>query len=253
MFFLNVNIIKTRTLHVEYIIRYILAIALCSAYIQYQAHHAFAITTTPSLSPSPTASPSATPTVTPIITMTPIPGDTNLYLQVYLHGIGVGGDNANPSGGGNIFPKHPQRNITITIHDKNENVIFSQEGVVTYEQGRGLFSGYFSLGRLFPTGNYIIKVYSVGYLRRQVGTFVHLTRGVTNTLPSVALVAGDVTIDNKLSILDYNQIINCYIPSLIARKCSAVSKSRSDFNDDSYVNGIDYNIFLREIWVQPGK
>mgnify|MGYP001610968203 CR=1 FL=1 len=58
--------------------------------------------------------------------------------------------------------------------------------------------------------------------------------------------------DNKINILDYNQVIKCFGSSQ-SRLCTSLMREYTDLNDDRRVDGVDYNLFLREVWIQPGQ
>ena len=75
-----------------------------------------------------------------------------------------------------------------------------------------------------------------------------------NTVAGFSMVTGDANLDNKLSILDYNILLDCYSDLLAAKNCSDQRKLQlSDFTDDGKVNEFDYNLFLRELSTQGGQ
>lgn len=194
----------------------------------------------------------AIPTLTPQLTSVPPAHDTVLSLSVLLHGVGRGGDNANPSSVGNVTPVHSQRTTTLYVYNQLGQLVIQQEGLITYSQGTGAFSGTIDLGPGFTAGTYTLKIQTPGYLRRQIGGLQSVVSNVKNTLPQVTLVAGDTNTDNKLNILDYNTLIKCF-KSATRALCTPQLQTTSDINDDGNINGVDYNIFLREFWIQTGQ
>jgi hypothetical protein len=213
---------------------------------------------TPTPTPTPTiaVTPSTTPStvvVSPSPTPTPIPGDTTLNFVVGLHGIGTAGDSADPNSDGNMNPLHPTRTVTITVFDSQNNQITSQQGNMTYNSSTGQFDGSVDLGSSFATGFYTVKVQTSQYLRGLVPGIQAITSGQVNTLPYIALVAGDINGDNQINILDYNILMGCYSDLLPAVNCTAANQVLSDLNDDGNVNQFDYNLFLRELSTVSGN
>jgi hypothetical protein len=56
---------------------------------------------------------------------------------------------------------------------------------------------------------------------------------------------GDINNDNRLDILDYNLLLDCYSDLLEAKNCNEEEKQSADLNDDGFVNQVDYNIMVR--------
>lgn len=216
----------------------------------------FAVTTNISGTPTPTKTPTptpVTPTSTPVATPTPVPNGTRLDLTLLLHGIGKGGDNANPTGTGNNSPLHPTRSVTIDLFDSSNSLIKSVSGTLSFNIASGNFTGTIDGGTGITTGNYIIKIKSSSFLIKQVGGITSITSSQSNSLPSVTLIGGDANNDNALNILDYNTLLDCYSELAPARNCDPTKLIQTDFNDDGLVNQFDYNFFLRELSVQTGQ
>lgn len=202
----------------------------------------------------PSATPTIHPTPTNIISPTPtIPaGNTVFGVTVYLHGIGNGGDNANPNSGGNPNPLHKSKPITITVFNASNQLVMTVQGNLLYLTGDGKFGGYIDMGML-ASGNYLAKIRTDGFLTRQISGIITVTQGQINNISSVSLIAGDINNDNQLDILDYNILISCFGIKQNASSCTAAPTQKSsgaDINDDGSVDGIDYNLFLRELSVQ---
>ncbi len=209
-------------------------------------------TATPTIpTPTPTSIPTPTPTSIPTPTPTPV-GDTTFVFDLLLHGIGRGGDSANPNGGGNANPLHPQRQITIEVINAQNQSILTKTGLVSFNATNGNFTGSVNMGTTLITGSYTVKVKSSQFLRKIVPGIHTIIAGAVKQLPQAVLITGDVTgpmgvQDNTLNILDYNLIIGCYSDFLPAPSCTPENKLLSDLGDDGSVNQFDYNLFLREL------
>lgn len=219
-------------------------------------------TPTPSL--LPTYAPSPTPTPIPILnplptaiiapTPTPVPGGTTLSMNLLLHGIGRGGDSANPGSAGNTSPKRVQRNVVVEVLNNQNQLVLTKSGVVMFNASGGNFLGTVDLGSALPTGVYTVKVKTDQFLKALVPGIQNLTQGQTTILPQTTLVTGDMNNDNKINILDYNILIDCYSDLSPARNCSDANKKLSaDLTDDGDVNQFDYNLFLRELTNVSGE
>lgn len=181
---------------------------------------------------------------------------TTIDITVFLDGIGNRGDNTNPNDFSlsNKNPKHPTIGADIQVYTLSNQLIASGTGTITYNTSTGNYLGDIPIQSGFPSGQYTMKVKADTYLRRQVTGVQRINSGQKNKITAVPLVAGDVNNDNKLNILDYNSILDCYSDLTAALNCTASEKSvKSDLNDDDAVNQVDYNLFLREISTQPGQ
>jgi hypothetical protein len=209
-------------------------------------------------------------TATPSGTLSPMPtgNSTTLEINLLLHGVGAAGDNPNPKGSNlsNKNPLHPQRDLSVTIIDSNNQPIGTQSGSIVYDNDQGNFTTSLNLGPSFPTGNYSLKIKSDRYLRKQTPGIITITNLKKNTAPQTALVAGDVKSDNVLNILDYNILLDCGYGEIeplpiadanstyFSKTCASHDpyKPSADLDDNGTVNSHDYNLFLRELSVQTG-
>lgn len=182
---------------------------------------------------------------------------TKLSVTVLLDGIGNRGDNTNPTATSlsNKTPEHKSKPATIELYNTSNQLVAKGTGNIAYDSTLGQFTGSVLAGGYLSDGNYYLKVKLDQYLRRQIPPGIQTIKiGQENKMPVVALVAGDITNDNKLNILDYNSLLDCYSDLAAAPNCSNTDKKlASDINDDAKVNQVDYNLFLREIATQPGE
>lgn len=194
----------------------------------------------------------ATPSPQPTSPQPTLPPTSSTFyaLTVVLHGIGIGGDNANPNSGGNESPQNPSRQVTISVYNASNQLVTTKTGTVIYAPDTKNFLGTILMGDL-PSGQYINKIKTSGFLTKQAGSFQVINAGQTNTIPSVIEVSGDIDNDNKLDILDYNILVSCFGPKRDTPTCT--QKTTADLNDDGQINGIDYNIFIRELSVQTSQ
>lgn len=222
------------------------------------------LTNTPTPSPKPTVTPAFTPSPTAIPTNTSTPTlpptneNTTLLLNgLKLHGLGKGGDSPNPNSNGTLNPLRNTRDLTVEIYDINGILINSVTGYIKYTVStQGEFNGTATLPNSIESGDYLIKIQTPYYLRKQLQGFMNIVKGQANTArtaETTALIAGDINRDNKLSVLDFDIIMECYSDIQPAKSCDATKKLAADISDDGKVNQDDYNLFLRELSIQEGE
>ena len=201
--------------------------------------------------------PPTTTTLASTTTTTPPAGSTILALTLGLDGIGSTGDNLNPSSvDSNKNPLHTTRNVSVKIYDKAGAEKVNGTGSTAYNATTGKFAGSVTLAS-FTTGDYIVKVKTDGFLRRLIAGIQTIRAGTTNTMPLTTLINGDIDNDNKLTIFDYNLLINCssFKKDKISTNtpaCSASIKIHADLDDNGIVNQYDYQLFIREFSAQAG-
>ncbi len=208
-------------------------------------YSAFKVLSTSNILPTGTTSisPSTQPT-----------GQTNrtMAVTVFLHGIGRGGDNVSPGSLGNQNPLHTTRQLSITFLNNQNVPSYTKTISILYNSTTGNFQGTQDI-RDIPAGIYTIQAKTDLYLGKTLPGIISIPEGVSLvTFPTITLVAGDVFVDNKLNILDYNYIIDCFSELSTPRNCTPVKKTQTDLTDDGNVNQFDYNLFLREMSVQAG-
>ncbi len=212
-------------------------------------------TTVPTPIPSPTIKSAQIITTAPTVIKTPnsnsLPS-TTFSLNLLLDGIGKAGDNANRQGLGNFSPYYKQRAIYLAFYNSQNQLITTVQSTITFNPVDGDFIGTASVAGL-AAGNYIVKVKSDRYITSQIAGIINTTPGVTIQLPQTRLIVGDINGDNKINILDYNLLMNCYSDFLPAKQCTTQNKIFSDLTDDTYVNQLDYNLFIRELTNYPGQ
>jgi hypothetical protein len=97
-----------------------------------------------------------------------------------------------------------------------------------------------------------LRVWSSQYLWRRVQG-IQIAGGNNETAVQASLVTGDTNNDNKINILDYNMLLDCYADLAEPKNCSDQSKKQiTDLTDDGKVNLFDLNLFLRELSNQDG-
>lgn len=178
---------------------------------------------------------------------------TPIAVTLFLHGVGKGGDSANPTGSGNMSPQKTQRAIQLEVYNQQNQLVGNQQGTVTYNGTNGNFTGTIDLGTTLPTGVYTVKIKSNQYLRGLVPGIQTITSGQPATLPPTYLITGDMNNDNIVNIADYNILIGCYSDLTAATNCTATQKVAADITDDGQVNAVDYNLFLRELTNMQGE
>lgn len=200
------------------------------------------------------ALPTPTPTAAP--TAVPPPNAAKFNLDVILHGIGIGGDNANPTANSfsNKEPLNPIQNASVRIYNSSNQLFATASGEVTYSSESGSYKGILTADKAITAGPYIVRVTVDRHLTRLVPGIQSLAANTDYTIPSVQVVAGDITRDNRLDIRDYNNILDCYSDLEPPVACDDPQKKKdSDINDDGKVGQFDYNLFLRELSTQPGE
>ncbi len=217
-------------------------------------------TPTPTLTPSPTPTIKPTSTPTPTIAPTAIPtiGTTSILINgLKLHGLGKGGDSPNPNSSGTLSPIRTTRELTLEIYNGSNELINSSKGYIKYTtSAEGAFNGIVDLPSTVENGDYFVTVRTPYYLGKRLQGYITITKGQSITInnPSATIVAGDINLDNKLSVLDYDIIMECYSDLQPAEPtCTATKKLAADISDDGKVNQDDYNLFIRELSVQQGE
>lgn len=182
---------------------------------------------------------------------------TSFLITVLLHGIGVSGDNANPTASSlsNKNPKTPTRKATLSFYNSvTDQLVTTATGDISYSSTNGNYVGKVVTSSPLAAGTYNIRAKTTQHLQRLFIPAKTISLTQDNLLPPITLVAGDINNDNKLNILDYNILMDCYSDLSPAKSCSDANKKISaDINDDGLVNQTDYNLFIRNISTQPGE
>lgn len=209
---------------------------------------------------SPQATSTSTPTPTGAISVSPPPtgippGHTGFQISLCPHGLGNCGDNVSAQSGGNINPIHTSRTTEVSVYDGNGTLVTQNTSVpVVYSQTTQTFTGLADMGTLV-SGSYLVRMKLPGFLSAKVPGITTVTLGGITSLATLSLVTGDVNNDDQLDIQDYNNIISCFGSKVTSPSCTIPPTSQSsgaDINDDGKVDGIDYNLLLREFSVQKG-
>lgn len=201
--------------------------------------------------PVPSLGTPASPTAAPSNQPSPITGGGSVQVgvSISLHGIGNGGDNANPTAAGNNNPTHTSRQVSVIFFNNSGQQVTQATGTVALDGTSGGFTG--TVPVTITPGAYLVKVKIDGFLSKSVPGIQNITAGQTVTLSHVALVAGDITNDDVINNLDYNAFLACFGSKQTSPTCT--SGTLADLNDDGRVDGLDYNLMLRELSVQTGN
>lgn len=171
-----------------------------------------------------------------------------------------------------IVPKHPDRPLFITILDAQNHLVDTRSGKITvadtafvgtidmhapcepdFTKNGSPFVACSIDGQVnLTSGNYLLKVYSPGFLQQQLPGFYQLTNTADITLLPQTLINGDITMDNVIDTSDYNVLLTCYGDKMKSDACKATPSFAdgtplADLNDDGIVDGVDYNIFIRSL------
>lgn len=211
-------------------------------------------TPSPSVSPNqPSSSPSSGP-LGPTI---------NLIFTV--PGIG--------SGGGVMKPLHTERNVTVYLYAPDVNSLDPSVKPLYTIQTNAFFDSdptsptytsflnpQIDLGNDVKDGNYQIGFRTDLSLRTIIkqnptdlgGEIFGLSKlAPAIPIPPQTVLMGDVVPakgDNKIDINDYNAFITCYGERNTTNSLCKTGNF-GDFDDNGIIDGIDYNIFLRSLFV----
>jgi len=171
-------------------------------------------------------------------------GRTTLFLTLLLHGIGEAGDSLSSLASfSNKNPKTLERLASVKVMDGSGGLVYETYESVRYATETGDFRGTITFGKTIATGNYSVVIGTAGYVGRSVAE-VHIVSGIDNEMPKVTFVAGDVNVDERVDMLDYNVFLGCY--GKLSGSGSCINKQTADVNDDGVVDILDANLLLRE-------
>lgn len=197
------------------------------------------------------------PSTVCVVSPTPIP-TVSVKAVVGIDGIGTAGDSKNrtQTNLNNQSPKHPTRSLTLEFFTTkpvaNSTTSITATGNVTYDSTTGKFSGNITLPSTVTAGTaYWIRVKTDNHLKVLIPSAQTLSSTSVITLPTVNLIAGDITGDNQLSVQDFNILTSCYTYSTDQTTCNlnANYKTISDLDDNGVIDENDYNLFEREFAV----
>jgi hypothetical protein len=194
-------------------------------------------------------------------------GNTYLSLVIGLDGLGTTGDNQNPSDinctpaqiaqgcGSNKNPNNTTREVTVEFLNADAMPVGTYSGQINYTTGAtnsGKFTGAIDVASSnIAEGNYIVKIKSPGYLKRQLPSLQTIKTGQVNALTETRLVTGNVNQDSSLDIMDYNILMSCSIYSQDNKTSCNLNSNyayRSDLEDNGTIDQLDYTLLMRE-WV----
>ena len=177
---------------------------------------------------------------------------TTIYFTIYTHGIGQGGDSANPNSSGNANPITSQRILSVGVFNAQNVLVQSEALPITYSVANGSYTGTGDFGTL-PSGSYTIAVRADQYLQKTATGIQTITAGQVNQIAPIFLITGDIDNNNQINIADYNILMGCYSDLTAAASCTSAQKKAADLTDDGNVNQLDYNLFIREIGNRSGE
>lgn len=135
--------------------------------------------------------------------------------------------------------------MTVDIYDSTNTKVAQASGKLTFNTTSGFMKG--TVATTLPAGSYSLFVKSDRYLRKRIPAFQTLHAGA-NTIPQTTLILGDINGDNKLDILDFNILSDCYNDKVKSATCLAHKEhSNADLNDDGVIDGVDYNFFISNL------
>jgi hypothetical protein len=156
-------------------------------------------------------------------------------------------------------PQHLQRGVTVQMFNASNNNVGNKSGLVSFDNTNGTFQGSVDLGTDLPTGQYLVKVQMDNYLIKAIKNITTITIGAPTVIAPVTLTTGDLNMDNKIDILDYNIFVTCYgnkANSAVCQKPLDATTTKpiifADINDDGVVDGTDYILFLKSLSVREG-
>ncbi|MGI8419050.1 MAG: hypothetical protein ACR2LN_00225 [Candidatus Levyibacteriota bacterium] len=176
------------------------------------------------------------------------------------------------SGGGNMKPLHPKRNVIVFLYATNVNSIDPNVKPLYTIRGNAAFdtninsptytsfiNPSFDLGSTVNDGDYQLVFRTDQSLRTIVkdnptdvgGKALNIGKKQTSLfIPLQTVLMGDTIPDDGDNVVkadDYNAFINCYGEKNNTTFCKG--KNYGDFDDNGQVDGIDYNILLRSLAV----
>lgn len=192
----------------------------------------------------------------PTPTPTPLPGSIVLDLSFTLEGI-----RANRKLESNIALSQVTATLEV-LKDSDKSFASAAKGTVEYDPQDGKFKGAIDIGNKLEKGKYTIAIKVPAYLKRRIPKTFPVEPVTSEQQPiqtievSVLfpLPAGDIvkvkddgTIDigsdGKIDIADYNALTSCFGAKRHTSSCTL--KEKADLNFDGGVDGIDYNMVLR--------
>lgn len=190
------------------------------------------------------------------VTPTPTIPTSNELLNVSVGVDGIGTTPRIPLGG-NVNPTDPNRTLTIRLFKASDNSLAANtEQSLTYNPTSQKFEGSFDVS--ISSGIYNIYVSGPRFLTAQFAGSHTLTKGQTNTLPPLYLITGNINdndlSENRIDMEDRHILLSCSIYSQDEETCNRNPnyKTYSDLNDDGIVDGLDFNLWIKEVVNQQG-
>jgi hypothetical protein len=167
--------------------------------------------------------------------------NTLVLAEVTLPGIGnTGSDNNNPIDGGG--------EVDIQIFNVNGTLMYANGLWAFYYSTTGSYKVFFTLPNYWPNVcdcSVNLRFHKpINTLWAVAQPHALIYKGETYTLPPTPLLSGDINGDGSLGKDDYDILVACFG----SKQCPPDQKSASDLDRNGVVNGVDYNIFLRDCY-----
>jgi len=128
---------------------------------------------------------------------------------------------------------------------------FKLEKNIEFDDRTDSFEGTINIPEGFVAGNYTIE--TKNSLRKLIG-FIDPSKDIE--IAEITLALGDVKKDNKIDILDFNIIRDCFGEKFSSSECTKAhtedERSRADLDESGKVDGTDYNLFVRALAIREG-
>lgn len=170
----------------------------------------------------------------------------NFALTLFLGGIGNAGDSVSRGTPGVADPLYIDREVFLDLYNAQNNLAAQTSGLVTFDRVSGAYKG--TLSADLPPGIYSAIVDMYYYPEQPIPGLIKIEGDQASfTIPATYYLAGDVTDDGKINIMDYSSLASCYMDSPTAAvPDSCADPDGADLNSDGVTDLFDLNLFIRE-------
>lgn len=135
------------------------------------------------------------------------------------------------------------KQLIVQVFDEKDQMVAERSATIR-NTGGGNYTATVDIGNP-ASGTYKVKIKATKYLRKLLPD-IPLQPGADYRLPQTILVLGDINNDNELNALDYAVLVDCFGAKADTSSCGS-NKAFADLNDDGKVDGVDYNLFVRNL------